>query len=154
MEVSRINAHASLEYYYNFSTMLNSMVDVWKNVRDYDGKKDTFKDTINFKLASQTKHHCRHFMILLRMAEPEFFEYMFGSFVLNQHPFTQCEKVSEMLYLKMMTRQKELELRQLKRLHKEAIRALKESEKQQKAILAKLATTILVPLPKTEQSLE
>jgi hypothetical protein len=130
------------------------MLDVWKNVREYPGKKQTFEDTIVTELARMTKHHAKHFMILLRIAEPEFFEFVFGSFVLQQHPFTHSEKVSEMLYLKMVTRQKELELRQLKRLHKEAIRALKENEKREKENLAKLATRTLIPLPRTSQTQE
>jgi signal transduction histidine kinase len=130
------------------------MLDVWKNVREYPGKKQTFEDTIKSKMNPMTRHHAKNFMILLRIAEPEFFEFVFGSFVIHQHPFTQCEKVSEMLYLKMVTRQKELELRQLKRLHKEAIRALKENEKREKENLARLATRTLIPLPRTSQTKE
>ena len=127
------------------------MLDVWKNVELYRNKREYFLNTINFKLGSQTRHHCKHFNILLRVAEPEFYEYVFGAPGMAQYPLTHCEKVSEMLYLKMMTRLKELELKQLKRLHKEAIRALKESDKQQRLLLAKLATKTLVLPPRTEQ---
>jgi hypothetical protein len=157
MEVSRLNAATSLEYYYKATNFVTGMIGLWKVDARYAWTTATpeyFRQSITDWTCDQTKYHVKHFMVLLRIAEPEFFEFVFGTLVLQQYPFTHSEKVSEMLYLKMMTRQKELELRQLKRLHKEAIRALKENEKREKAHLARLATMTLIPLPRTSQTQE
>jgi hypothetical protein len=139
MEVARHNATACLEYYYKATNFVTGMVSLWKTDARYDWTMATpeyFRQSITDWTCDLTKYHVKQFKALLSVAEPNFYAHI------KEPLLTQSEKIAEMLYLKMVTRQKELELRQLKRLHKDAIRALNR------------ATKLSTPLPRTSQTQE